>query len=429
MAAPVIATSATNEGSSNSATCNKPTGVAAGDDLVAKVAVEGGSGITVTPPAGWTAILASDNSSNVGIRTYLRRADGTEGASFAFGLSSSVKWCAGIARITGADEVTIAASAAGNGSSGNPLSPAVTPPANDSLILRFVTNKKAATYTTPADHTEVWDNPNDAGGTPSNALMSRTWAVGGTSTGTQSITASESAEWAAVTIAIAAPSGRPIVTTGTSSTSGTNVSSLTGSHTVPSGTNRLLIVPVSARNGSDVVTSVTFDGTALTRLDIGDFFIGVSAYLYYLIAPAETTADIVVTFSGSQGQAEAGAINITGAHQTTPFGTPVNNGAAAASSASQSVSSVSTELVIDVVSVFRASAVTLVVGAGQTERRNILVDSLHGLGVSTEPGVASNTMSWTLSSLTNWSGVAVAVKPTIEAPVFIVSQLSALGVG
>jgi len=47
-----------------------PSDVAAGDLMLASVAIHDGNTVTVTPPAGWTLVLRTDNDSNIGIATY-----------------------------------------------------------------------------------------------------------------------------------------------------------------------------------------------------------------------------------------------------------------------------------------------------------------------------------------------------------------------
>jgi hypothetical protein len=95
---------------------------------------------------------------------------------------------------------------------------------------------------------------------------------------------------------------------------------------VGAGANRLLLVGVSWRQGSDTnhPTGVTFGATALA--ESGEYFDnsndnrGVS--FWYLIAPASTTANIVVTFSADNNRGVViGAASFTGVHQTTPLGT------------------------------------------------------------------------------------------------------------
>src|SRR5215469_13763569 len=50
------ATASTNLGGGNSLTLGQPTSMAAGDILIAQLAVRGGTDLTLTAPSGWTLI-------------------------------------------------------------------------------------------------------------------------------------------------------------------------------------------------------------------------------------------------------------------------------------------------------------------------------------------------------------------------------------
>lgn len=74
----------------------------------------------------------------------------------------------------------------------------------------------------------------------------------------------------------------------------TGSTSMTYAHTV-AGLNRLLVVGVSA-GASDIVTGVTYNGVAMTRINVRNNG-NSTAYLYYLIAPATGTHNVVVSTS------------------------------------------------------------------------------------------------------------------------------------
>ncbi len=140
----------------------EPTGTVAGDLLVVGLAFEKGSDVTITPPAGWTLIRRTNQSSNVGYASYRKTAGASEPSSYGFSLTNSSKWSIGGCAITGADtaapiDVHNGASAA----SGNPSAPSITTSGQNRLVLAFYANKKPATYsnyTSPA--VERFDAPN-----------------------------------------------------------------------------------------------------------------------------------------------------------------------------------------------------------------------------------------------------------------------------
>lgn len=72
----------------------KPAGTVARDVLLATISINGGTGITVTPPAGWTLLLRTNSTTVLGQAVYFRVADGSEGASFTFTVTSC--FCAGV---------------------------------------------------------------------------------------------------------------------------------------------------------------------------------------------------------------------------------------------------------------------------------------------------------------------------------------------
>src|SRR3989454_4121481 len=131
-----------------------------------------------------------------------------------------------------------------------------------------------------------------------------------------------------------------------STASGNTVSTLTWSHTVGSGSNRVLLVDTSNRDGNKTITGVTYGGTALTRRGFqngaGN---GNRVEIWSLTAPSPGTANVVVTLSGAV-DVVGGAISFTGVNQTTPFGTFVS---AQGTSASPSVtaSSAAGQVVLD----------------------------------------------------------------------------------
>lgn len=136
----------------------------------------------------------------------------------------------------------------------------------------------------------------------------------------------------------AAPAGLSELTAVGTSSSATNGNSntLTFSHTVADGPDRLLVVGV-ALGGNDVtdgtaveaVQSVTFNGQSLQLLSGGAISDPgatpvTRSEIWYLVNPPATTGNVVVTLQNSSTRSfVAGATTFWGANQLTPFGTPV----------------------------------------------------------------------------------------------------------
>jgi len=111
-------------------------------------------------------------------------------------------------------------------------------------------------------------------------------------------------------------------------TTSTNTNTNSFSHTC-TGSDRFLIVPCASLNNgtSDAITSVTYDGVAMTRL--GSALQVPSAnwiiYLYYLVNPASGSNTVTVTRNTSNGQTYGAAASYTGVDQTTPIDASTNN--------------------------------------------------------------------------------------------------------
>ncbi|MFQ5961763.1 MAG: hypothetical protein ACE5MG_10225, partial [Candidatus Methylomirabilales bacterium] len=154
-------------------------------------------------------------------------------------------------------------------------------------------------------------------------------------------------------------------------------------------------------------TGVTYNGVGLTELvnhsEAGD---NARVELWYLLAPATGTFDIVVSQSGAN-DVVGGATSWTGVDQTTSFG-PTAAADGTVSPATVGVTSASNEVVVDVVGA--RNAATLTVDASQTQRWNLGVGVIDG-GGSSEPGAATVTMSWTLTGTFEWAIAGVSLKP------------------
>ena len=206
------------------------------------------------------------------------------------------------------------------------------------------------------------------------------------------------------------------VTADTSSSAATNMatSSLTWSHTVSaSGSDAFLLVSVGTVEGATSVASVTYGGTALTRIgDITDATGKVSVELWGLKAPAAGTADVVVNLAGAAAMS-AGATTFFGVDQTTPYSTTAfaQGGGGAAS---VTLASAPGELVVD--SVVSHAISTFSTGANQTPLWSELTGNTPKdpwQASSSEAGAASVTMDWTKTGTGagQWASGALSLRP------------------
>lgn len=206
-------------------------------------------------------------------------------------------------------------------------------------------------------------------------------------------------------------------------TSNTATSTATWSHTVPTGSTRLLLVTIGIWDplGETSVSSVTYGGAALARVtgltppDSADAGL---VDMWYRLAPAEGTANIVVTLADVHAILLTGAVDFTGVDQTTPFGTPATATGTAAT-ITVNISSATGELVVDAVKSFRTGNTALSPGANQTEHVDINSGATDSHAVSTEAGAATVTMSWTYTDGTltdySWATAGVSLKPSAGA--------------
>ena len=115
---------------------------------------------------------------------------------------------------------------------------------------------------------------------------------------------------------------------GSTSTSGLvgTSSPIVWSHTVPSGSNRCLVVVFNATSGgtAQTITGVTFNTSeSFTQAVQDSGGPGESVSIWVLINPTVTTANISVSYTGTPGAADSmigGAINVTSCNQTSPIG-------------------------------------------------------------------------------------------------------------
>lgn len=184
-----------------------------------------------------------------------------------------------------------------------------------------------------------------------------------------------------------------------------------------SGNNRYLLVAAMLRPGDPdnrTVTGVTFNGSAMTLVDSQDSAPTspprARVYWYQAIAPAATTANVIVSFSGD-GQNIAYAFPFSDVDQTTPHGT-VSKAGASGTGPSLNVTTDADKIIIDVLglSTFEGEgATTATAGGSQTDFCNLAPGaSLRGCG-SRRTGTGSQATSWTLSVGEDYAHMAMTV--------------------
>ncbi len=192
---------------------------------------------------------------------------------------------------------------------------------------------------------------------------------------------------------------------------GTNTATpLTFSHTIGSGSNRLLVVSIASEGwaaGSYDVTAVTYDTISLTKAV--ENTVGSSAFMnteiWYLLdadLPSAGTYTVSVAVSGTPQEINAGAVSVTGAAQRAP------EAIAASDDNENGAGSIQTGIttltdgawVFDCVG--SGNNITFTPDAGQTEFYEQGVSTSGGAGSYEEKSTAGlETQGWTADATSN----------------------------
>lgn len=188
--------------------------------------------------------------------------------------------------------------------------------------------------------------------------------------------------------------------------------SVTFAHTT-SGSDRILVVQISIQDSNHAnlpVTSVTYNSVALTKIRHDEATGNNRTELWYLVAPATGTNNVVVTITGNVGELAAGAMTFTGVDQSSPI--DANNGATGNSNAaSASLTTVSSNAWL--VAVCSAED-KLTVGYDQIAKWSQTDQSYeNAAGAFKGPitSASSQTVGWTIASGQSWALSAVSLKP------------------
>jgi hypothetical protein len=161
------------------------------------------------------------------------------------------------------------------------------------------------------------------------------------------------------------------------------------SHTA-AGSDRFVLIGVGIGNSS-TISAISYGAQTPTLISANG-----AISLYRLTAPNTGAQTVSVTLSATAPYA-LGVISFTGVDQTTPVGTHATATNDGQTSISTSVSSAADRMVADL-----AFMVFNIMAADGTQTERVSVDSIDGgfisAGMSTKPGSASVTMTWTATS-------------------------------
>ncbi len=179
-------------------------------------------------------------------------------------------------------------------------------------------------------------------------------------------------------------------------------------HTVTASfANTLLVVTIAFASSTQTTTSVTYGGTAMTKLTTEPCSLACTADIWYMVnPPSGTHAVSIVSWSGAASASiVAGSSSYYNVNQTTPFATASqthNTGTNVTVSPTTTVN----QLVFDSYTATGAGGYT--VGGSQTQ---LYLDHTIEAGASSNrAGVAGTTaMSWTNSISEAWAEIAVPI--------------------
>lgn len=196
--------------------------------------------------------------------------------------------------------------------------------------------------------------------------------------------------------------------TATGTTTGT---SLTFSHTT-SGTNRILFVYVQLNSTTDALTGVTYAGTSLTFINKNtDPTNGYWGYLYYMVAPATGTNNVVVSLSSSV-LLWAYSASYTGASQTGQPDANITNTATTGTSITTSLTTVANNAWI--VTGARNYAANVTSGTNFTVRSAAFPIAIGDTNAAITPaGATSVTANSGTSS--DWQVLLASFSPAVSA--------------
>jgi subtilase family protein len=207
----------------------------------------------------------------------------------------------------------------------------------------------------------------------------------------------------------------PIVVDSSSSLAGPpdNTATLTWSHTVGSGSDRLLLVGVSLRDGNTSVAGVTYGGIALSRIGYQNANGNESrTEMWELLAPPQGSAAIVVRLSAGK-RIVGGAVSFFNVDQSTPHGTFISAGGSGSTAWVKAPSAIG-EFVFNIVST-NGDAGSLTPDADEAAGWNAFTGkadggSVRGAGI-TQPGSSYVVTSWELEAAKSWSVGTISLKP------------------
>jgi len=342
-----------NSGSSpaSSLAINMPAGATINDNLIVSIAVDGGSGATVTPPSGWTVLKIENALTNIQCVMYWRLCTGTEPSSYTWTFDSSRMASGNMAAYSGATPNFPVAIGQTNNSS---LSTSLTPAGgtnytySGAFVYGFATKNTvgSASITAASPITKRSDTCTAASDYIESAIGDWTGIaalpISGSTGNVQACSQSVYYSGGVVFLEDAHQSLNQIIHTplvidsyfGSTSGSGTSLTPNSAQPMAAHYNNELLVIFVKIRNGSTTVSSISGGGLTWTlakRQNTG----GGSSEIWYAFSPTpQVPFTPTVTFSASTTSVEICGLSIIGVDSTGTNGSGAIGNTAGATSSS-----------------------------------------------------------------------------------------------
>lgn len=146
-------------GTSNSRSINRPPGTLSGDLMVAAISVRGGTGSTISAPAGWNSLRRDDSGTTFSTEIFYRIAGTGEPGSYTWSFSSNVKNVGAILTFDNPDPGSPIDIHNGqvNAASLLVVGPSVTTVTPNNILVGFYSIAEFDTFTPPLSMTERTD--------------------------------------------------------------------------------------------------------------------------------------------------------------------------------------------------------------------------------------------------------------------------------
>jgi len=184
---------------------SKPSGVSAGDFLLAQLTVEGGSKVGAITSPGWILVDRTNVGSDVAQAILWRFAETGDASSYTFSWGSNRRSTGGILAYTGVDAAPINAVQSSTGDSGTPAAPSVTTTVPNARLVQFWGIKKSASfsgYDPSAGISERYDQAN-GGAVPSSAAVDEPLAATGSTSQRTAVSSAGHGKFVAHSVAVA----------------------------------------------------------------------------------------------------------------------------------------------------------------------------------------------------------------------------------